>query len=42
MGEKLLFIEEDFLSGETKIKSHLLIMPEPKSLDIILQSLGVL
>jgi chemotaxis protein CheC len=41
MAEKLLFIEEDFLSGDTKIKSHLLIMPEPKSLDIILESLGV-
>ncbi len=41
MGDELLFIEEDFLSGENKIKSHLLIMPEPKSLEIILKSLGV-
>jgi len=41
MGEQLLFIEENFLSGESKIKSHLLIMPEPKSLDTILESLGV-
>ncbi len=42
MGDQLLFIEEDFLSGESKIKSHLLIMPEPKSLQVILESLGVL
>lgn len=41
MGDKLLFIEEDFLSGANKIKSHLLIMPEPKSLELILESLGV-
>jgi Chemotaxis protein CheC, inhibitor of MCP methylation len=41
MGDDLLFIEEDFLSGESQIKSHLLIMPEPKSLDIIMASLGV-
>ncbi len=41
MGDKLLFIEEDFLSGGTSIKSHLLIMPEPKSLETILSSLGV-
>jgi len=41
MGDKLLFIGEDFLSGENKIRSHLLIMPEPKSLDLILESLGV-
>lgn len=41
MGDDLLFIEEDFISGESQIKSHLLIMPEPKSLDIIMASLGV-
>ncbi|MFZ5975711.1 MAG: chemotaxis protein CheC [Bacillota bacterium] len=41
MGDKLLFIEEDFLSGESKIKSHLLIMPELNSLDNILKSLEV-
>ena len=41
MGDELLFIEEDFLSGESKIRSHLLIMPEPTSLEIILKSLGV-
>jgi len=41
MGDKLLFIEEDFLSGESKIKSHLLIMPELKSLQLIMESLGV-
>ncbi len=41
MGDDLLFIEEDFLSGASQIKSHLLIMPEPKSLDKIMTSLGV-
>ncbi len=41
MGEKLLFIEENFLSGEESIKSHLLIMPEPSSLSLIMESLGV-
>ncbi len=41
MDDKLLFIEENFISGEKKIKTHLLIMPEPKSLALILESLGV-
>lgn len=41
IGEKLLFIEEDFSSGEDSIKTHLLIMPEPKSLQLIMESLGV-
>jgi len=41
MGDQLLFIEENFLSGENKIKSHLLIMPELKSLNNILKSLEV-
>ncbi|MEA4919779.1 MAG: chemotaxis protein CheC [Clostridiaceae bacterium] len=41
MGEKLLFIEENFLSGEESIKSHLLIMPDPKSLQLIMESVGV-
>lgn len=41
MGNKLLFIEEDFTSGESTVKSHLLIMPELRSLDKILVSLGV-
>ena len=40
MGDKLLFIEEKFLSGESEIKSHLLIMPQPDSLERILKSLG--
>lgn len=42
MGDKLLFIEEDFLSGENSIKSHLLIIPQPESLDSIMKSLGVM
>lgn len=41
MGEKLLFIEENFLSGDDSIRSHLLIMPEPNSLELIMESLGV-
>jgi chemotaxis protein CheC len=41
MGDKLLFIEENFMSGEKNIKSHLLIMPEIKSLENILRSLEI-
>jgi len=41
MGEKLLFIEENFVSGEDNITSHLLIMPEPSSLQLIMESLEV-
>lgn len=39
MGDRLLFIEENFLSGNGNIKSHLLIMPEFDSLNAILKSL---
>ncbi|HEX3027411.1 MAG TPA: chemotaxis protein CheC [Clostridia bacterium] len=41
MGDKVLFIEEDFFSGIENIKSHLLIMPEMESLEIMLNRLGV-
>lgn len=41
MGDKLLFIEENFFSGDNTIKSHLLIMPDMKSLDIMMRNLGV-
>lgn len=42
MGDKLLFIEENFLTGDSSsIKSHLLIMPELDSLNIMLNRLGV-
>lgn len=41
MSDKLLFIEEDFISGAKTIKSHLLIMPDLPSLEKILESLGV-
>lgn len=41
MGDKVLFIEENFFSGEDSIKSHLLIMPELDSLEIMLKRLGV-
>ncbi len=40
MSDKLLFIEENFLSGDQTIRSHLLIMPDLESLDKILGSLG--
>lgn len=41
MGDKVLYIEENFFSGEESIKSHLLIMPEMDSLDIMFTRLGV-
>ncbi|MCX7614201.1 MAG: chemotaxis protein CheC [Clostridiales bacterium] len=41
MGDKLMFIEENFLSGNDEIKSHLLIMPKLESLNRILESLEV-
>jgi chemotaxis protein CheC len=41
MGDRLLLIEEDFFANEDTIKSHLLIMPEMKSLETILKTLGV-
>lgn len=41
MGDKLLLIEENFHSRQESVKSHLLIMPEMNSLDIILNKLGV-
>jgi len=41
MGDKLLFIEEDFFCGDTTVKSHLLIMPDMKSLETIMKNLGV-
>ena len=41
MGDKALFIREDFDSGETQVTCHLLIMPQPDSLDLIMRRLGV-
>jgi len=41
MDDNLLFIEENFLSEENIIRSHLLIMPEPDSLSLIFESLGM-
>jgi chemotaxis protein CheC len=41
MGDRVIYIEEDFLSAGNSIKSHLLIMPEMESLDLILKRLGV-
>lgn len=42
MGDTVLYIEEDFLSTQESIKSHLIIMPEVDSLQIILKRLGVI
>lgn len=42
MGDKLLFIEENFISGKESIRSHLLIMPDTDSLDKILKILGAI
>lgn len=42
MGDKVLFIEEDFISKDNVIRSHLLIIPEIDSVNIILSKLGVL
>jgi len=41
MDDNLLFIEENFLSEQNVIRSHLLIMPEPESLNLIFESLGM-
>lgn len=41
MGDKVLYIEENFFSTKNSIKSHLLIMPELDSLNIMFKRLGV-
>lgn len=41
MGDKVLYIEENFFTTEESIKSHLLIMPELDSLHIMFERLGV-
>lgn len=41
MGDSLMLIEEDFFSRNDTIKSHLLIMPEAKSLEKILERLEI-
>lgn len=41
IGDKVLYIEEDFMREGGDIRSHLLIMPDPDSLTNILQRLGV-
>lgn len=41
MGDKALYIEEDFVKSEDKVRSHLLIIPELDSLQVILERLGV-
>lgn len=41
MGDKVLYIEENFFRDDQSVRSHLLIMPEPHSLEIMLKRLGV-
>ncbi len=41
MGDQVLFIKEDFDSGEDQVTCHLLLMPQPEALDLIMKRLGV-
>lgn len=41
VGDKVLFVKEDFDNGNEKVSCHLLIMPQPESLKTILARLGV-
>lgn len=41
IGEKVLYIEEDFIRDDDNIRGHFLIMPNPESLSKILERLGV-
>lgn len=41
MGDQVLFIKEDFDSGADQVTCHLLLMPQPESLDLIMKRLGV-
>lgn len=41
VGDKVLFVKEDFDNGDAKVTCHLLIMPQPESLKTILTRLGV-
>lgn len=40
MGDQVLFVKEDFQSDSAVITSHLLIMPQPESFDLIMKKLG--
>lgn len=42
MGDKVLFVREDFETGLSTITSHLLIMPQPESFDKIIEKLRML
>lgn len=41
IGDKVLYIEEDFIRDNDEIRGHFLIMPNPESLSKILECLGV-
>ena len=41
MGDEVLFIREEFDSGADQVTCHLLLMPQPDSLDLIMKRLGV-
>ncbi len=42
MGDKVMFVKEDFQSDTATVTSHLLIMPQPESFDNIMKKLGVM
>lgn len=41
LGDKVLFVREDFGSGNESVSCHLLIMPDPQSLARLMKRLGV-
>ncbi len=41
VGDKVLFIEENFQSGSESVMSHMILFAEMHSLDLILQKLGL-
>jgi chemotaxis protein CheC len=42
IGDRVLFVKEDFDSGDSKITCHLLIIPLPDSLEYVLKRLGAI
>jgi len=40
LGDNVLFVREDFDSGDDKFTCHLLIIPLPDSLELVLSRLG--
>lgn len=42
VGDKVLFIEENFSSNTTSVMSHMILFAEPESLNLILNKLGLM